>query len=111
MKYLKYFSIFESISDFNRIGDWIISYNDVDHDLDSRMINRTDLNETTFKLLLDKIVEVSESDSLNETWVFVSLKYKTKIIINIDSYIKDIRIITFLGKNEFLKETQKVKYI
>lgn len=113
MRFLKYFKqIFESIT--NLISDnknWVVKYNHMNtHDLDKKM-TRTSLDESTFNINLQKIISIADSEQLSGDWVFTSFKYSCKIITNINYKDKFILIVTVLGKDEYVKETKKIKLI
>jgi hypothetical protein len=105
LRFLKYFKqLFENITNFNRVDDWEIVYNHYQgHDLNDK-IKRTDLNENKFNLLLSKIIFDINKNLLNGDYIFISFKYNSKIVTNIDLNSKLILIVTILGKNENIKD-------
>ena len=106
MIFLRYFKqLFENITNFSRINDWEIVYNHYqEHDLNDK-IKRTDLNVDEFNSLLSKIIFEINKNFLNDDCIFISFKYNSKIVTNIDINNKLILIITILGKNEIIKDS------
>ena len=113
MKFLKYFKqLFEGFFDQNKIDSWTINYFDNDkHSLEKRIKGRTDLDENSLNLLLNRIISICENEKLDETWIFISFKFRCKIVIDITKFNKSIYIVTFLGKDESMKETKNIKII
>jgi hypothetical protein len=113
MRFLKYFKqLFEGLFDLNKINDWEISYNDNNkHSLEKRIKERTYLDENSLNLLLNKIVLICEKEKLDETWIFISFKFSCKIVIDITKFNKSVYIVTFLGKDESMKETKNIRII
>lgn len=85
MRVLKYFKqLFENITNFKTIDDWEVVYNHYQgHDLNDK-IKRTDLNDNEFNSLLNKIIFEINKNHLNDDYIFISFKYNSKIVTNID---------------------------
>jgi len=112
MKYLKnIIAFFESITSYNKLKSWTITFNHyVSHDLDDKM-RRTQLTETDFPKVLEEIIKLCDIDNLDGDWVFISFKYNCKIVTRVLKKINTLYIITFLGKEQFIKKTKNIKII
>ena len=79
MRYLKsIISFFESITTYNKFKNWNITFNHYDsHDLDVKM-QRTDLIENDFPIVLEKIIKLCDSDRLDGDWIFSHLNIIAK---------------------------------
>lgn len=113
MRFIKYFKqLFESITFVKNKDAWKIEYNHgVNHNLDDKLLNRTDMTEINFKECIDAIIKIIENEKLNGDYAFISIKNNAKIIVNISLNIKRLYIVTILGKNENLKNNQNYKLI
>jgi len=110
MKIIKKFILFlESISFINKMNDWNIDYNqNTGHDLNVK-IKRTDLTDSEFDIFLNDVISKCEEEKLIGDIVFVSFKYKCKIVTNVK--YKNLYVITFLGKDENIKNNNIIKII
>jgi hypothetical protein len=109
MIYLNYFV--ESITNYKNSNSWNIKFNhSISHDLDKK-IKRTKLNEYTFINMVDKIINICKIEILDGDWVFVSFDNDAKIITRVLKKTNTLYIITFLGKDEYIKNTKNIKII
>lgn len=113
MKFIKYFKeILESIINLTNVKNWFVKFNhSKKHDLDIKMSNRTELSDKKFEEILDKIIKICDDENIDGDYVFISLKYKAKIITRVIQNKKTLYIITFLGKDESMKNTKNIRII
>ena len=113
MKFIKFFKeLFESIINLTSVEDWYIKFNHTKtHNLDTKMSNRTDLNDEKFSEVLDKIIKICDDENIDGDYVFISLKHKAKIITRVIQNKKTLFIVTFLGKDEHMKKTKNIRII
>jgi homospermidine synthase len=114
MKYLKYFNqiifLIESIINFDKLNEWIIHYNHgKNHDLDERLI-RAKMSEDNFNKLLNKIIDSINRDNLVGDYIFYSIEYGSKIVVNINFNKKVLYVVTILNKKHNTK-TNNIKII
>lgn len=113
MKFLKFFNqIFESITNNKLINDWILIFNHNNkHNLDEKLKHRTNASETQFNIFINKIIKIIDSEELDDVFVFISFKLSIKIITHINLKERKMLIVTILGSNELIKETENIKII
>lgn len=101
MKYLNYYnSLYENVSSLTSYNNWSIDYNDENHDLNIRLIQRSNIRDTNiFSKLVEKIINKSIESNLDGEYSFVFPQFNfLQVIANIDNNNKDIFIITFLSR-------------
>lgn len=109
MKFIKYFKLFlENFTDNLNIKNWIISYNhNSNHDINNRILKRTSIKkENEFCEILNDIIEKCDIEKLQGDYVFISFKYSIKIICVVKN--NSIYVITILGKDEKIKNNDKI---
>lgn len=115
MKFLKYFKqiklLIESLTDTKNIDDWKLLYNHgINHNLDDKLKERTNLNEKEFNKILYKVKEICNYEGLKGDWIFYSLKDEFKIVLNINNINKTIYLVTILSKKQ-ATNTNNIKLI
>ncbi len=82
-------------------------YNTKSHNINNKIIKRTDIkNENEFNEILRNIIIKCNNENIKGEYIFISFKYSIKIVSKIIN--KKLRIITILGKNEKIKENNKI---
>lgn len=61
--------------------------------------------------MVDKIINICKIEILDGDWVFVSFDNDAKIITRVLKKTNTLYIITFLGKDEYIKNTKNIKII
>lgn len=109
--YSEFVKLLENIF-IDNISDWELEYNHSEHhDLNNRMKDRTLLDDNTFNIFLEDVIKQIENKHLNDNIVFISFKYKCKIVINVDFLNKYLYIRTISGYNEYLKSDDIIEII
>ena len=109
MKYINRFN--ESVSSYKSYKNWNIVYNENNHDLDSRLKERSILKERDkFYFLIEMMIDKIEKDNYikDGDYIFYFQQFLLKIIVNIEKNKKELLIVTFLDKKQFIKETNKI---
>ena len=86
MKYLNYYnSLYENVSSLTSYNNWSIDYNDENHDLNIRLIQRSNIRDTSiFSKLVEKIINSplaikfsSNYDLSSFNKIYLTIKYNT----------------------------------
>ena len=109
MKYINYFNSFlESVNSLTNYNNWYIEYNDIDHDLELRLKQRSTIRNTNnFSSLAEKIIDKSISLNLEGDYSFIFPQFNfLQVIANVNKNKKELTIVTFLSRN---MGTSKIK--
>lgn len=109
MRFIKYFKLFlENFTDNSNIRNYVITYFHTKlHDINIKILQRTSIkNENEFNEILNNIIIKIENDKLIGNYTFVSFKYSAKIVTKTSNKI--LKIITILGKDEKIKNNDKI---
>ena len=102
MKYINYFNSFlESVNSLTSYNNWFVEYNDINHNLESRLKERSTIRNTkNFSSLVEKIVDKSIELNLEGDYSFVFPQFNfLQVIVNVDKNKKELSIVTFLSRN------------
>ena len=114
MRYILNFTqLFESYFDIDSFDNWTITYNNNEsHNLEERILNRSDLTEDEFKQIIEKICsKIVELNLMEKLVYFISFEHKVKIIVKI-SNPNMILIISILNEQHSLSnEYDEIVYI
>ena len=102
MKYINYFNSFlESVNSLTSYNSWNIKYHESNHDLESRLKERSTIRNTkNFSSLVEKIVDKSIKLNLEGDYSFVFPQFNfLQVIVNVDKNKKELSIVTFLSRN------------